>query len=75
LLERMIEIAKLRGEASPSVDAASVARTIFTYVAGLLQRLACDRDFNADAECERAFALFKALCEGALAPAGTESSR
>ncbi|MGA9848153.1 MAG: helix-turn-helix domain-containing protein [Roseiarcus sp.] len=74
-LERMIEIAKMRGEASPTVNAASVARYIFTYVSGLLQRVACDPEFDGDAEGERAFKLFKALCEGALAPAGTESLR
>jgi TetR/AcrR family transcriptional repressor of uid operon len=73
-LERMIEIAKQRGEASPSVNSSSVARYIFTYVSGLLQRVACNPDFDAEAEGERAFGLFKALCEGKLAPVGTESS-
>jgi TetR/AcrR family transcriptional repressor of uid operon len=75
LLERMIEFAKQKGEAAPSVNAASVARYIFTYVGGVLQRRACDPDFDADAESERAFRLCKALCAGALAPAGTEQPR
>jgi len=74
-LERMIEVAKQRGEASPSVDSPSVARFIFTYVCGLLQRRACDPELDADSECERAFGLVKALCEGALSPVAAESSR
>jgi TetR/AcrR family transcriptional regulator, repressor for uid operon len=74
-IERMIAMAKEKGEAATSVDAASVARFVFTYVGGLLKRLALEPDFDAEAEAERALALFKSLCNGALAPAGTEASR
>ncbi len=74
-IERMIEIAKEKGEAVASVDAASVARFVFTYVGGLLKRLALEPDFDAETEAERALALFKALCNGTVAPAGTEASR
>ncbi len=74
-IERLIAIAKERGEASPAVDGASVARFIFTYVGGLLKRLALEPDFDAEAEAARASELFKALCKGACAPVGTEGSR
>jgi TetR/AcrR family transcriptional regulator, repressor for uid operon len=74
-LERMIDIAKAKGEAAASVDSAAVARFLFTYVGGLLKRLACEPGFEAEAEAEQAFLLFKALCEGALAPLGMEARR
>jgi len=74
-IEMMIGIAKERGEAAASVDAASVARFIFTYVGGLMKRLALEPDFDAEREAEKAFALFKALCVGTFAPTGTETSR
>ena len=48
-IERMIDIAKARGEAAAAVDSAAVARFIFTYVGGLLKRLACEPDFDAEA--------------------------
>jgi AcrR family transcriptional regulator len=73
-IEHLIEIAKERGEAAASVDPAAVARFIFTYVGGLLKRLACEPDFDAEAEAEQAFGLFKALCKGELAPFGMEAA-
>ena len=73
-LERMIEIAKQRGEASPSVNSASVARYIFTYVSGLLQRVACEPDFDVEAEERSVFGLFKALFDGKLRPGQNEES-
>ena len=65
-IEAMIDIAKARGQANPSVDSAFIARFIFTYVGGLLKRLALEADFDAEAEAAQAFALFKSLCDGAL---------
>ncbi len=67
-IRRMIEIAKQKGEAASSVDANFVARFVFTYVAGLLKRLALEPDFDAEAEAAQAVALFRCLCSGALAP-------
>ena len=72
-IEAMIDIAKARGEAAASADSARLARFIFTYVGGLLKRLALEPDFDAVSEAEQAFALFKSLCEGALVPAGGRS--
>src|SRR5271157_3182159 len=72
-IEGMIEMAKAKGEAAPSVDAASAACFIFTYVGGILKRLALEPDFDAEAEADRALALFRSLCNGALAPPGTEA--
>jgi AcrR family transcriptional regulator len=69
-IRRMIEIAKQKGEAASSVDANFVARFVFTYVAGLLKRLALEPDFDAEAEAAQAVALFRSLCSGALAPPG-----
>ena len=74
-IEHLIVIAKERGEASPAVDAASVARFFFTYVGGLMKRLALEPDLDAEAETARASELFIALCKGALAPIGTGGSR
>jgi len=74
-IELMIAIAKDRGEADPSVDSAFVARFIFTYVGGLLKRLALEPDFDAEAEAAQAFALFKSFCQGAFAPNRLEPSR
>ena len=74
-IEHLIFIAKERGEASPAVDAASVARFFFTYVGGLMKRLALEPDLDAEAETARASELFIALCKGALAPIGTGGSR
>lgn len=73
-IERMIVIAKVKGEAAPSADAAFVARFVFTYVAGLLKRLALEPDFDAEGEADEMLALFRSLCSGTLTPAGTEAS-
>ena len=74
-IECLIAIARERGETTPDIDPAAVARFIFTYVGGLLKRLALEPDFDAEAEADKAFAFFKAMCGGAFAPAGTEFTR
>ena len=66
-IERVVEIAKARGEAAPSLEAGAVARFFFTYVGGLIKRLALEPDLDREAEAARAADLFKALCKGALA--------
>ena len=71
----MIEIAKQTGEASPSVSAASIACYTFTYVGGLLKRLAIEPHVDAEAETDQAFELFKSLSKRPFTPVGTESSR
>ena len=72
-IEAMIDIAKGRGEAHPSVDSAFVARFVFTYVGGLLKRFALEPEFDPEAEAAQAFSLIKSLCEGGLTPAAGES--
>lgn len=67
-IEAMIDIAKAHGEADPAVDSAAVARFVFTYVGGLLKRLALEPDFDSKAEAAQAFQLIKSLCEGGLSP-------
>ena len=66
-LESVVRIAEERGEAESGVDPAAVAQFFFTYVNGLLKRLALEPDLDAEAEAARAADLFKALCKGALA--------
>jgi hypothetical protein len=76
-LQRVIEIAKQSGEASPSVNTVSVGRYIFTYVGKLLKRSAVKPgvDAGAEAEADHAFNLLKTLSKCTFAPVGTECSR
>jgi TetR/AcrR family transcriptional regulator, repressor for uid operon len=73
-LETVVALAKQRGQAAPAVDAAATAQFFFTYVSGLLKRLALEPDLDPEAEAARASELFKALCMSTFVP-GTEASR
>ena len=73
-IAKVVEIAKERGEAAADIDSAAAARFIFTYVGGLLKRLAIEPDFDGDAEAARAFQLVKALCSGALSLNGPKAT-
>jgi AcrR family transcriptional regulator len=74
-LESIVGLAKERGEAEPGTDPAAVANFFFTYVNGLLKRLALEPDLNGEPEAARAADLFKALCKGTLAAIATEAAR
>ena len=71
-IAHVVAVAKERGEAAPEVDPEAIARFIFTYMGGLLKRLAIESDFDSEAEAARAFALVKALCRGTLSPGEAE---
>lgn len=73
-ITHVFEIAKQRGEAAADIDSTAAARFIFTYVGGLLKRLAIEPDFDGDAEAGRAFQLVKALCSGAFSPNEPEAT-
>ena len=75
-LERLVALAKERGEAAPTVDPGAVALFFFTYVGGLMKRLALELDLDAEeVEAGVASELFKALCRGAFGEIGGEASR
>ena len=74
-IEQAVKIAKACGEAAPTVEAAAVARLFFTYVGGLIKRLALEPDLDREAEAARAADLFKALCKGALSAVAEEAAR
>ncbi|MBV9289883.1 MAG: TetR/AcrR family transcriptional regulator [Hyphomicrobiales bacterium] len=74
-IEQAVAIAKACGEAAPAIDAQAVARLFFTYVGGLIKRLALEPDLDREAEADRAADLFKALCKGALAAAAQEAAQ
>lgn len=74
-LEHVVALAKGRGDAAPTVDPAAVAQIFFTYVCGVLKRMAIEPELDAEAEAARAAEFFKLMCKGAFAPMGTESSR
>ena len=73
-LERLVALAKQRGEATPTVDGGAVALFFFTYVGGLMKRLALEPELDAEVEAARASKLFKALCQGAFSQVGGETS-
>jgi hypothetical protein len=67
----LIEMKK-RSEVAASIDAATAARFIFTHVGGVLKRLALEPAFDSADEAGLALLPFKAFCNGAFAPVGTE---
>ena len=74
-IEQAVAIAKACSEAAPTVEAPAIARLFFTYVGGLIKRLALEPDLDREAEAARAAELFKALCKGALSAAPEEATR
>jgi TetR/AcrR family transcriptional regulator, repressor for uid operon len=67
-LERLMDVAKAAGAASPALDSRFGARFFFTFVAGLFKRIAIEADFDAEAETPMALGVLKALFAGKLAP-------
>jgi TetR/AcrR family transcriptional repressor of uid operon len=67
-LERLMDVAKAAGAASPALDSRFGARFFFTFVAGLFKRIAIEADFDAEAETPMAIGVLKALFTGALRP-------
>jgi TetR/AcrR family transcriptional regulator, repressor for uid operon len=67
-LAELVEIAKAKGEAAASLDAAFAARVIFTLVGGLFKRRALEPDFDADVEAAMTLGVLKALFAGVIAP-------
>jgi len=63
-LERLINVAKAAGAASPELDARFGARFFVTFVAGLFKRIAVEPDFDPDAETDMAVGVLKALFAG-----------
>jgi TetR/AcrR family transcriptional repressor of uid operon len=61
-LERLMDVAKAAGAASPALDSRFGARFFFTFVAGLFKRIAIE------AETPMALGVLKALFTGALRP-------
>jgi TetR/AcrR family transcriptional repressor of uid operon len=67
-LERLMDVAKAAGAASPALDSCFGARFFFTFVAGLFKRIAIEADFDPEAETPMALGVLKALFAGKLAP-------
>ena len=67
-LERLMDVAKAAGAASPALDSCFGARFFFTFVAGLFKRIAIEGDFDPEAETPMALGVLKALFAGKLAP-------
>src|ERR1700733_15194998 len=67
-LERLMDVAKAAGAASPALDSRFGARFFFTFVAGLFKRIAIEADFDPEAETPMAIGVLKALFTGALRP-------
>ena len=67
-LERLMDVAKAAGAASPALDSRFGARFFFTFVAGLFKRIAIEADFDPEAETPMAVGVLKALFAGALSP-------
>jgi TetR/AcrR family transcriptional regulator, repressor for uid operon len=68
-LEKLIDMAKTGGAASPRLDSHFGARFFLTFVAGLFKRIAIEDDFDPEAETPMAVGVLKALLAGALEPA------
>jgi TetR/AcrR family transcriptional repressor of uid operon len=67
-LEKLIDMAKGAGAASPRLDSHFGARFFLTFVAGLFKRIAIEDDFDPEAETPMAVGVLKALLAGALSP-------
>jgi TetR/AcrR family transcriptional regulator, repressor for uid operon len=67
-LERLIDVAKAAGAASPALDSRFGARVFVTLVAGFFKRISVEPDFDPDAETAIAVGVLEALFAGALAP-------
>jgi TetR/AcrR family transcriptional repressor of uid operon len=67
-LERLMDVAKAAGAASPTLDSRFGARFFFTFVAGLFKRIAIEADFDPEAETPMAIGVLTALFTGALRP-------
>jgi TetR/AcrR family transcriptional regulator, repressor for uid operon len=68
-LERLMDLAKAAGAASPTLDSRFGARFFFTLVAGFLKRISVEPDFDPEAGIAMAVGVLEALFAGALAPA------
>jgi len=64
----LVEIAKARGAAPPTLEARFAASVLFSLVVALFRRKALEPDFNVEAESAMALGVFDALFAGALAP-------
>jgi TetR/AcrR family transcriptional regulator, repressor for uid operon len=67
-LERLMDVAKASGVASPALDSRFGARFFVTFVAGIFKRISIEDDFDSEAETEVAVGLLQALFQGALRP-------
>jgi TetR/AcrR family transcriptional regulator, repressor for uid operon len=67
-VEKLMDMAKAAGAASPRLDSRFGARFFVTFVAGLFKRIAIEDDFNPEAETLMAIGVLKALLTGALSP-------
>jgi AcrR family transcriptional regulator len=67
-LERLMDVAKAAGAASPALDSRFGARFFFTFVAGLFKRIAIEADFDPEVETPTAVGVLNALFAGALSP-------
>ena len=67
-LERLMDVAKAAGAASPALDSRFGAQFFFTFVAGLFKRMAVEPDFDPDAETAMAVGVLGALFAGKLSP-------
>jgi len=64
----LVEIAKSRGVAPPTLDAGFAASVLFCLISGLFRRKALEPNFNVEAESAMALGVFDGLFAGALAP-------
>ena len=74
-LERLMDVAKAVGVASPMLDSRFGARFFLTFVAGLFKRIAIEADFDPEAETPMAIGVLKALFSGALRSEPVEEPR
>jgi TetR/AcrR family transcriptional repressor of uid operon len=64
----LVELAKTRGVAAPSLDARFAASVFASLVGGLFKRKAMEPDFDVAAESAAAIGVFEALFAGAITP-------
>ena len=67
-LERLMDVAKAAGAASPALDSRFGARFFFTFVAGLFKRIAIEADFDPEAETPMAIGVPKPDAPSRKAP-------